>query len=105
MADAPTAKYALATDYSQDYGVGTWTRLGGAIGSGATIKATYNSAGRIILTPLDNMIMCFNIDNIRLERDRNIYKGVDEFALSIRVFCTFEETDAVVLLKNIAAPA
>lgn len=104
LAAAATAKYILGTDYSQDLTTGTWTRLGGgSIGSGATVKATYLSAGRFLLTMLMNMIAAIGRD-ITLERDRNIYKGVNEFALTAKVHGQFEETDAVVLVKNVAVP-
>jgi hypothetical protein len=104
----PEAKYVVGAgnDYTQDLAAGTWTRLtGGNIGSGATIKATYNSAGKIILTNPKNMIIAIGLDNLRIERDRNIYKTVNEFAITADAFCTFEETDAVVLATNVAVPA
>jgi hypothetical protein len=104
LGDAPEAAYIEGTDYTVDAANGTWTRLGpGAIGAGATVKATYNTAGRILLTMPQNMIVAIGRE-VRIERARNIFKTVNEFAITVKVFCTFEETDAVVLVKNVANP-
>jgi hypothetical protein len=92
-------------DYTEDLANGQWTRLGaGAIGSGATVKATYKTAGQILLTMPKNMINAIGRD-VRLERDRNIFKGVNEFALTSKVWAGYEELDAVVLIKNVAVPS
>jgi len=101
----PTAKYILSTDYSESETNGTWTRLGaGSIGSGATVKATYDTRGKMILTDPSNLILAIQKDGIRVESDRNIYKGVDEYAITVSVDCVIENTDAIVLVKNIKDP-
>jgi hypothetical protein len=102
LADNPTAAFVEDTDYSVDYANGTWTRLL-TIGAGATVKVTYNAAGMMLLTAPSNLIICLGRD-IRVEKQRNIYRGTTEYAVSAKVFCTFEETDAVVLVRNIAVP-
>ena len=104
LGSAPTAKFIITTDYSQDLANGTVTRLGGAIGAGATVKVTYNTAGRSILTKPSNIVLAVGRD-ITIERDRNIYKRVNEFAIHAKIFATFEEVDAVTLVKNIQVPA
>lgn len=104
LAKVPTAPYVEGVDYSVNETAGTWTRLGGgSIGSGATVKATYRSAGRIILTNPQNLIVCVGRD-VRIEKDRNIFKGVWEFAVTAKVWATIEEVDALVMLKNVAVP-
>lgn len=101
----PVAPYVLGVDYSQDLAAGTITRLaGGAIGSGATVKVTFRTAGRLLITMPKNIIIAIGRD-IKIERDRNIYKRVNEFAMHGKVFCTFEEPDAVVLVTNVQVPA
>jgi hypothetical protein len=101
---SPEAAYILNTDYTVDGANGTWTRLAtGSIPSGATVKVTYTSGGRIILTNPQNMISVIGRD-VRIEKDRNIYRGVDEYVITAKIWCTFEETDAVVLLKNVLVP-
>jgi len=105
LADNPAAAYIEGTDYSVDYANGTWTRLGGgAIGAGQTVKVTYRAGGMMLLTPPSNLIICLGRE-IRVESQRNIFRGTTEYAVSAKVFCTFEETDAVVLVKNLAVPA
>lgn len=105
LGNTPEAAYILATDYNQDLTNGTITRLGGgAIPSGGTVKVSYNTAGRAILTMPKNMIVALS-RNIAIEKQRNIYKRVDEYAIHASAYVTFEETDAVALLKNIQVPA
>lgn len=101
----PIAAYIEDTDYTVDEANGTWTRDGGgAIPSGGTVKCTYQTAGQMILTKPNNMIVAIGRD-IRIERQRNIFKGVNEFAITAKIFCIFEETDAVVKVINIAVPS
>jgi hypothetical protein len=99
------AAFVDVTDYVVDLAAGTVARNGGgSIGDGATVKVTYKTGGRAIITRPQNMIIAIGKD-ISIENDRNIYRRVNEFAIHAKVFCTFEETDAVVLLKNIKVPA
>lgn len=99
----PAAAYVEDTDYSVDYAAGTVTRLT-TIGSGATVKVTYRTAGRALITMPQNMILAIGLD-ITVGKDRNIYTRVNEYAMHARVYCAFEETDAVVLIKNIKVPS
>lgn len=102
LGKSPTQAYVLGVDYTVDAPNGTWTRLGaGAIPSGGDVKVTYDTEGRILLTRLKNMIMAIGIDSISIERQRNIFRKVSEFAISAQIFCTFEELDGVVLIKNV----
>jgi hypothetical protein len=103
LGKVPEAAFIEGVDYSKDLTNGTVTRLGGAIGSGATVKVTYRSAGRMLLSDPQNLILAIGRD-IRIERARNIFKTVSEFAITARVYCTFEEDSAVVLVKNIKVP-
>jgi len=104
LSDTPIAKYILGTDYSVSLANGTWTRLaGGSIGSGATVKVSYRTAGRILLVNPLNLIMAIGRD-IRIEKDRNIFKGVNEFAITAKIYAAVEEDDALVLIKNVAVP-
>lgn len=100
----PLAPYVEGVDYSLDKAAGTWTRLGGgSIGSGATVKVTYTTAGRILLTRPSNIILAIGRD-VRIEKDRNIYRLVDEYAIHLKVDSRFEETDAVTLIRNVQIP-
>lgn len=105
LGSTPEAKYVEDTDYTVDETNGTWTRLGaGSIGSGATVKATYSTAGRMLLTSPSNIILALGRD-ITIESDRNIYKTVTEYAITVKVYVQFEEITSVVLVKNIAVPS
>jgi hypothetical protein len=96
----PTAKLVLDTDYSVDEAAGTITRIGGAISDGATVKVTYQSAPQMILTHKQNLIIGIGRD-VRIEKDREIYKGVNQYAITTKIDVLFEEVDAVVKVKNI----
>jgi hypothetical protein len=107
LGSSPEAAYVVGAgnDYTVDETNGTWTRLtGGNIGSGATVKASYQTGGRFMLTDPKNLIAAIGKE-ITLEKDRNIFKRVNEFALTAKVHCEIEETTAVVLVKNVAPPA
>jgi len=96
--------YVETTDYVVDYSAGTITRNGaGAIGSGATIKVTYRTAGRMIITRPSNIIVAFGKD-IEIMRQENIYTRKLEYAIHLSIFVSFVELDAVVLLKNVQVP-
>lgn len=101
---SPIAAYVLGVDYSEDLAAGTITRLGGgSIPSGGTVKVTYRTAGRMFYTMPSNMIIAISLD-IAIEKQRNIYTRVNEFAIHASAFCTFEEIDAVAFLKNVEVP-
>lgn len=96
----PRAPFVEGVDYSLDYAAGTITLLGGAISDPSDIKITYQSESQLFLTEFRNLILGMGRD-IRMERDRNIFASVSEFALTARVAVEIEETDAVVLGINV----
>lgn len=101
---SPIAPFVLATDYTVDEAAGTWTSLLAGIGAGVTVKATYLTAGRMILTLKSNLVWAVSRD-IRVERARNIWSTTDEYAITVKVDAVYEEVDAVVLVKNIQVAA
>lgn len=104
LGSTPEDAYILGTDYSQDLTNGTWTRLGGgSIPSGGIIKATYRTAGKMLLTLPTNLVIGIGL-NISIERDRNIFKAVNEFAIHAAIGVAIGKTDAVVLVTNIKDP-
>lgn len=97
----PVTPFVRDTDYTLDRDAGTLARLGGgSISDGAEVKITYQSESQMWLTEFRNMILGIGRD-IRMERDRNIFGSVTEFALTARVATQMEETDACVLGINI----
>jgi len=101
LADSPTSAYIETTDYVLDAAAGTIVRNGGgAIGSGTTVKVTYGAAPQLILTHKNNFIVGIGRD-IRIEKDRDIYKSVNQYAITAKVDVQFEELDAIVKVENI----
>jgi hypothetical protein len=98
---APTTPYIENTDYTIDYGAGTISRLGGgAIGDGASVKVQYLAAPQIIFTHKDNLVIGMSRE-ISIERDRQIYGRVDEFAIHMSFGVQIQNADAIVVVKNI----
>jgi len=96
----PVTPFVEGVDYSMDYAAGTITLLAGAIADPSDIKITYQSESQIWLTEYRNMILAIGRD-IRIERDRNIFTSVTEFAMTVKVGVEIEESDACVLGINI----
>lgn len=101
LASTPTVPFIETTDYVVDYVTGKINRTGGgAIGDGDTVKVSYLSQSQMILTEYRNLILGIGRD-VKIEKDRNIFKSVNQFALTARIGVQVEETDAAVLGKNI----
>lgn len=101
LAGTPTTPYIVTTDYTLDATAGTIARTGGgAIGDGDTVKVTYSASPQLVLTHQSNFIVGIGRE-IRIEKDRDIFASNDQYAVSAKVSCEIEETDAVVKVKNI----
>jgi hypothetical protein len=99
--DAAETPYAETADYTVDRTAGTIVRTGGStIGSGDTVKVTYTANPQVLLTHQANFIVGIGRD-IRIEKDRDIFKGVNQYAVTAKVAVAFEEADAIVKAKNI----
>lgn len=98
---SPVTPFVNGVDYTLNLAAGTLARLGGgALADPSDVKITYMSQSQMWLTEFRNMILGIGRD-IRMERDRNIFGSVTEFAMTARVATQIEETDAVVLGINI----
>jgi hypothetical protein len=98
---SPVTPYVEGVDYDMDYAAGTIARNGGgALSSPSDVKISYLSQSQMWLTEFRNMILGIGRD-IQVEKDRNIYSSVTEFAMTARVAVQMEETDACVLGINI----
>jgi hypothetical protein len=103
LAGVPQTPYTegAGNDYVLDASAGTVARDGaGVIGDGDTVKVTYNAAPQLLLTHMNNMIVGIGRD-IRIEKDRDIFKGVNQYAITTKVDVQFEELDALVKVRNI----
>lgn len=100
LGETPAAAYVENTDYSVDYTNGTITNLGAGIGTTATVEVTYRANPQILLTHESNLIVAIGRD-VRLEKDRDIFRGVNQYALTVKADCEFEEDSALVLGYNL----
>jgi hypothetical protein len=97
----PTPSYTETTDYVVNAAAGTIARAGGgAIADGDVVKVTYRSGPQLILTHQNNFVIGIGRD-IRIEKDRDIYKGVNQYAITTKVDVGFEELGAIVKVRNI----
>lgn len=104
LANTPLTPYVEGTDYSMDYTAGVITRIGGDISSGAVVKITYRTDAQMLLTEYRNLIFGMARD-VRIEKDRDIYKGVNQYAITVKVALEIENLEAVVFGKNIGRAA
>ncbi len=100
LAGTPTVPFIEDTDYSVVLATGVITRIGGAIGDGDTVKVTYSSSPQILLTHMNNFVVGIGRD-IRIEKDRDIFKGVNQYAITAKVAVEYEELTAIVKVRNI----
>lgn len=100
---SPVTPYLETTDWHADYTAGTIHReSGGAITDGQVVKVTYTANPQVILTHMQNFIVGLGRD-IRIEKDRDIYKGVNQYAITTKIATEFEESTALVKGKNIGS--
>lgn len=102
LGSTPTTPYVEGTDYSFDSATGVITHLGGgsAIGATETVKVTYEAPPQLLLTHKTNLIVGIGRD-VRIEKDRDIYKRANQFAITTKVACQVEEVDILVKASNI----
>jgi hypothetical protein len=103
LAGTPVTPYVegAGNDYVVDYAAGTIARdAASTIPTGTVVKVTFDANPQMILTHQSNMIVGIGRD-IRIEKDRDIYKGVNQYAITAKVAVEYEELDAIVFAKNI----
>lgn len=67
---------------------------------GVAVKITYESNPQVILTQQNNFIVGIGRD-IRIEKDRDIFKGVNQYAITLKVAIEFEEDSAISKIINV----
>lgn len=102
LGKVPETPFVLTTDYTTNLVTGTVsTAAAGALDPGPTnVKITYFSQGQIILADMNNLIMGIGRD-VRIEQDRDIFKGVNQFAITTKIAVQIEEVTATVKGVNI----
>ncbi len=104
LGSVPDEAFIDPTDFTVDETLGTVTHAGGgsAIGATDTVKVTYAANPQILLTHADNMIAAIGRD-ITIERDRDIFRRMNQWAITTKVDSQFEELTAVVKAFNISS--
>lgn len=104
LGKVPTAPLTEGADYDVDLVNGVFTPLaGGVLDPGDVVKITYRSSPMAMLTITKNMILGIGKD-ITIERDYDIYSRTRGYAVHCKVATQFEETDAIVHIRNIRQP-
>jgi hypothetical protein len=102
LGKTPETPYLLTTDYTVDATAGSVTTVGGgAFDPGPTdVKITYRSESQMMLCDMNNLIMGIGRD-VRMEQDRDIFKSVNQFAITTKIAVQVEEVTATVKGINI----
>lgn len=98
LAGTPTTPMVegAGSDYTVDRTAGTVTSVaGGALNAGGNVKITYHTAGQLLLCDYMNLIFAVGRD-VRIERDRDIYKTMHQFAITTKLHVQIEELTALV---------
>jgi len=103
LGGAPTAAYPNGGSGGYILDAANGTLLSYDSGSGLdteTVKVTYSASPQILLTHMNNFIIGIGRD-IRIEKDRDIFKGVNQYAITAKVSVNFEEDSAIVKIRNV----
>ncbi len=101
LAGTPTAAYVEGTDYNMVYATGTIARdAGGSLADGAVVKITYQAESQILLSDYRNLLLGIS-NNIKIEKDRDIFKSVNQYAITADIAAEIENTEAAVWAKNV----
>jgi hypothetical protein len=98
--DTPTTPYVEDTAYTVDEANGTITPADGGGIESTTVKVTYDANPQILLTHMNNFIVGIGRD-VRIEKDRDIFKGVNQYAITLKVAVQIEELTAAVKTRNV----
>lgn len=99
LTGVPTVPLVKDTHYTMDYTAGTIARKA-IIGDGYLAKVTFQTYPRMLLTPMSNLLLAIGRD-IRVEKGRNIFTGMDQYVISGKVAVDIEEETALVDIYNI----
>ena len=100
LGSVPATPYVLGVDYTADLTAGTVTAIGGALAAGGDVKVTYHSGGQMLLTNYANLILAIGRD-IRMEKDRDIFRRMFQYAITTKLDVEIEEVTAIVKGINI----
>lgn len=98
LGKTPIDRKIIATDYTVNLTTGTIESAGPL--DGLTVKVTYNTQPQLVLTAKNNLIWGISRD-IRVEKDRNIHRGVWEVVITTKVGVAIENPAALVKVINL----
>ena len=98
LGSTPVTPLVKDTDYSINYTNGTIARIAGA--DPLLVKVTYLAGAQMLLTHLRNLIIAIGRD-VRIEKDRDIFRGTNMYAITVKAQPQIEEVDAIAKLINI----
>lgn len=97
LGDTPVTPFVEGVDYSVNYVTGVITNI---LLPATNYKVTYSAQPQIVLTHMQNLIVAIGRD-IRIEKDRDIYKRVNQYVITLKASVQVEETDAMVKAINV----
>jgi hypothetical protein len=103
LAGTPTTPFpdGATGGYILDAAAGTLLAFDNGSGlDTVTVKVTYEANPQVILTQMNNFIVGIGRD-IRIEKDRDIFKGVNQYAITLKVAVELEEDTAVSKIINV----
>jgi hypothetical protein len=98
LGKTPTDRKVLNTDYTVNLSTGMIESAGPL--DGLSVKVTYNAQPQLLLTPRQNLIFGVSRD-VRIEKDRNIHRGVNEVVITSKVGIAIENPEALVKIINL----
>lgn len=101
LSGVPTTPFIEDTDYSIDSVTGLITDLSVGIPATTDLRISYRKFPEIILTATSNLLLGISRD-IRMERARDIFRSVNQYATTVKFSVNVEETDAMVKVVNIS---
>lgn len=97
-----TKPYAVTTDYTLDSNAGTITRVAlGAITDGQVVKVTYLANPMMVLVDPKNLLLGYDLTEVRFLRGQNIFADTREYVMHLKVAFGVENEEACVFVKNI----
>jgi hypothetical protein len=101
LGNTPVTPFISGVDYTVDEAAGTIVRIGGGgISDPTTVKVTYDANPAAILTHFSNLIVGIGRD-VRIEKDRDIYRRANQYAITAKVSVAVEEVSAMVKVVNV----
>ena len=97
-----TKPYVVTTDYTLDANAGTITRAAlGAITDGQVVKVTYLANPMMVLVDPQNLLLGYDLNEVRFRRGENIYADTREYVMHLKVAFGVENEEACVFVRNI----